>query len=834
MKSAYSWLLWIFTLSGLGAIIGLMSSSASEKNRLVGSFSGMQLLAVIGAFALMSLIAFAAIQLRKNHPVFLRALNALESSPLVFQVVFLAILFLIGLLFGLDNLPANRFTGYLSRLALLLLWLKTISVISLAFLVYRNLALRGEGIGRRLALPAAGLLLILALPGLVILTTHHGLMPGGDDAPTVRLTYFQLYLAFLVGFATHTMKTFLELRAQRRGFSFPKISVLIPFLLIWLCAVLIWNQTPFEGSFNALGPFPPRRDFVPSADSIRFDLPGQTALVGLGFNGHTYVDNAFYGLFVMFLHLLTGQNYHQAISVQILFLALAPAVIFLMANHIGSTAGGVSAALLYIFREANIIHTADDHWMVSVKVFITEPFITLLLCLIVFLFILWMKQPSRLLMLCLVGGLFGLSTMVRANPWFFLIGMGFLIMLVLWREPSRMVFSGLLLCVFVLAGILPWMWRCQRTIGTPFYMVYKYRHSVVEERYLDIQPQDFKQGTPDLRGKNVEPLQLKPVEFPQDENESIIVTIADHFLFNYLNTFFILPGFDQFDEETQLTIFPNHLVSAWENSNFSVRLLYLAGWLIQLFLCSSGIIYAIRRLRLAGLVPLFYAITYHAGNALATTSGSRYSQPVDWVFFLYFSMGAFSLIGLNSLNSIGVPVIQSNSKAPFLQPGARWILLITWISFFSLGLFLPLSDVLFPQKYPGSALETPLLLPITREFQPSLLDYRQAGSVIYAGRLIYPMYYKHGSEKFYGPDNLRDQDRLFFWLVGSPALPWYGQKIFLLLDKDTWPEEFLGGKDVLVATCPPIREDFLQAAAVFLVLEDRPAIIRSSVDCTQP
>jgi hypothetical protein len=833
LKKLYTWLMWIFTLAGLGAVAGLLSTSASEKNRLLGSFSGMQLLAVLSTILLMSLFAWAAIQLRKDNPALVSILNGLESSPLALQGAILAALVLAGLLFGLDYFLPHRFTVYLTRLAPLLIWLGSISIVTLSFIVIRNLAHLEDRKRQRRFLAALCLLPVFALPGLVILTTRHGLFPGGNDAPTVKLAAYQFYLAFLAGFAVHVFLSFWRKRGQGRWFVNHKAIVLAFFVLIWLCAVLVWNQAPFQGSYNALGPFPPNKGFVPAADSIRFDLPGQAALVGMGFNGRGYVDNAFYGLFVMFLHLLAGQNFHQVIIMQILFLALIPGVIFLIAEQLGSPAAGVSAALLVIFREANVIRTANDQWMASVKVLLTEHFVTLLLCLVVYFLILWMKRSSRLLPLCLAGGLFGLSTMVRANPWFFLVVMGFMLAFVLWRKPFRMVFTGLLLGVFILAGILPWMVRCQKTIGTPFYMVYKYRHSVVEERYLNTPPPDDEQQTPGLRSPEEATPPAQPGETPGEDDGSVVGDIADHLLFSYLNTFFIFPGFDFLEGESQPVIFPNQLAASWQNSGLSNQLLFLLGWLIQLLVCSAGVVFAFRRRGLAGLAPVLLAIAYHAGNALALTSGSRYTQPVDWVFFLYFSVGALSLAGFDIPASDDDPVMLPNLDAPFIERGEWGTLPLAWILFFSLGLMLPLSDLIFPQKYPGPALETPLLRPLVEEYEDELQDYRQAGYTPYAGRLIYPMFYKKGTNKFYGPDSIQDRDRMIFWLVGSPDLPWDRQEFFLLLDKKHWPVEFLGGKDVLVVTCPGSEDNFNQAAALSMVIKNRSTILHSSQPCTQ-
>ena len=103
----------------------------------------------------------------------------------------------------------------------------------------------------------------------------------------------------------------------------------------------------------------------------------------------------------------------------------------------------------------------------------------------------WLKDsnahPRNLV---LAGGLFGLSTLVRTNPWFLLPASGLAIILRMRFAIKPTIYHSMLFGAAALASILPWMVRSQMTIDTPLYFLYKMQHSVVEERYERISPDE--------------------------------------------------------------------------------------------------------------------------------------------------------------------------------------------------------------------------------------------------------------------------------------------------------------------------------------------------------
>lgn len=184
-----------------------------------------------------------------------------------------------------------------------------------------------------------------------------------------------------------------------------------------------------------------------------------------------------------------------------------------------------------------------------------------------------------------------------------------------------------------------------------------------------------------------------------------------------------------------------------------------------LFLFSMGIIVSFRKAGLAGWVPLFYWGSYQLGNAVALTSGSRYSSPVDWVILLYMSMGFFAVLGFSLL--VPQQEKQQNNTLDDLKPFQLKPVSITlvWLVFFLIGLMMPLSSVIFPKKYAHPE-ELDSLSSISSQFQNELLAYQQKDDVdMYEGRLIWPMFYKNHEDNYWGPDKLKDIDRMIFFLI---------------------------------------------------------------------
>jgi len=186
-------------------------------------------------------------------------------------------------------------------------------------------------------------------------------------------------------------------------------------------------------------------------------------------------------------------------------------------------------------------------------------------------------------------------------------------------------------------------------------------------------------------------------------------------------------------------------------------------------------------------------MAYNVWSALFFTSGGRFIVPLDWSVFLYQSYGLILLGGAILSFTYGA---KENISAwlqgitvqpePVLREGAdsRRIIL-TFILILFLGLFLPLTEIAFPKKYPlltQSQIAAKIGVPL------------EDGDVAIYGRALYPRYYEAGdgepetAKTGYAP---AENARLIFFVVGNA-------NILVVFDLANSPEYFPNAADVVL------------------------------------
>jgi hypothetical protein len=221
--------------------------------------------------------------------------------------------------------------------------------------------------------------------------------------------------------------------------------------------------------------------------------------------------------------------------------------------------------------------------------------------------------------------------------------------------------------------------------------------------------------------------------------------------------------------------------------------------LANLFLLSVGIAVTSRSpRRLAGLLPLLVAVNYFLVNAAIQNSGGRYIIPVDWVSLLYYSAGLsavswwlISILRGRFASSASAQPDDTAFRALFVdtsplavQPGPsqRFSLRNPWLvaalaGLLLLGCALPLLEKVIPQAHPPQVqaamleqlLESGQLTGAGRKRLQDLLA--EPGSAVYAGRAIYPRFFKTGEGEA-GSGNPfipRPYNYLGFYLAGPES-----------------------------------------------------------------
>jgi hypothetical protein len=203
------------------------------------------------------------------------------------------------------------------------------------------------------------------------------------------------------------------------------------------------------------------------------------------------------------------------------------------------------------------------------------------------------------------------------------------------------------------------------------------------------------------------------------------------------------------------------------------------------FLFSLGLSTAWLRNGWLGFLPLGVNLLYNLWTSLALLSGQRFMLTMDWSIYLYYMIGLFSLLSvflftLESGRSLILKWYEANVLS-FVQPveQKKWRQYVfAGLLFFGIGVSLPISEMVFPQKYPpitqDVALNKLVVSPALKQaklditcLQKSVLEHQLR---IVQGRALYPRYYETGSgESFTDSVGYKrvDEGRLVFQMVGQ-------------------------------------------------------------------
>ena len=205
----------------------------------------------------------------------------------------------------------------------------------------------------------------------------------------------------------------------------------------------------------------------------------------------------------------------------------------------------------------------------------------------------------------------------------------------------------------------------------------------------------------------------QPIAIEEDGEDqpgkSIIYLLGEHFVFNFVNTVQILPTLLPSISSGSPVIFPATVFLESRQAAPWRRVLGNVSFFFVLAFLATGISYNVRPDFLAGIFPIIFFLAYSAGTAVALTSASRYTQPIEWVILFYFCTGLLLFIQfitkpfLKVLNGPdrqfdrqpAVPVKPSQNIHFPVKSYAPMLVL-----FLIIGSMIPLADSIFPQKYP--------------------------------------------------------------------------------------------------------------------------------------
>jgi len=619
----------------------------------------------------------------------------------------------------------------------------------------------------RAALPAFAIMVAVVL---LMVLTGLGLSPDrtGWDTPGAPILNTQVLLAWSV---TVLLAAAGAWAARRFGWRLSRLDVAVA-IGLWLLAVLLWSAEPLRPTHFSPAPSAPNWEYYPNSDAATLDIAAQSFLTGNRFTD--IIEKPLYGIFLVGLHAVAGQDYAAVVNAQILFLALFPVALYFIATHLHHRFSGIFLALLIIFREVNTLALSNRVLVSHSKLLMTDLPTALGLATLTLLVLHWLQHKPHSPRAALgVGAALGLLLLLRSQT---LIFLPFLLVLVVLRIPggwrslavwrARAPLAGLVLLGFVLAAV-PWMLRNGARTGE-FGYSQPYQALYMARQY-SLTPEDNDPGF-DVQATDVDEYVAlgfaRVRQFVLQHPGEVARFVTAHFLHNEVASFLALPA--RFDLTDRLVEFYN-LRPYWleregqlwaECCSLSAYIdstPYWAGWdgilpsdliwplALNIALVSLGIGAAWRKVGWLALIPLGMHLLYSASTALARVSGWRLILPADWVLILFYALGIGQLTLWAARFLFGF-VASTQAAQPTTLPGrlafSRGLALAALLALLASS-FIPLAENLLPDRYThldqAGALAS---LQASSVLAASGLDpaafLTQPGAGLYWGRAMYP------------------------------------------------------------------------------------------------
>jgi hypothetical protein len=604
-------------------------------------------------------------------------------------------------------------------------------------------------------------------------------------------------------------------------------------ILLFVATAVLWASEPLQRSFMFPGPYAPNHVLYPFADAATFDMASQFGLIGQGiyiFNT-PFFERTLYISFLIYLHSILGQNYGMLMTVQAIIFAVFPVLVYLIGRSLGMRAVGWVAALFTMFRGANSIAASKWIDLAGPKMILTDFPTAIGIALLILVICEWMKKPNQKWQYLLwVGGIIGLTLMLRTNALIFLVFVPLYALLGYIPQWKNWLVASFLIVVGVIAITLPWELR-NASRGAMIYspIITKFRQ-VIESRY----------PSPSSRLQEQENI-LSLATFQQTKTisslystegkttpacKSVACFAPKHFVHTVITSMLIVPTSPMLDDLRHMVKESNpYWRIDWDGTfTFSA----LCFFVLNIFFTALGISVAWKRQRWSNLAPLAIFVFYNVSNALARTSGGRYIVPVDWIISIYYVIGIlFLFTELAAICDIKLHRLFDLEVEEYLsQPRFTFGRIVTvLIILFAIGSLVPLAEKLYPPRYANFNI-TQALQENETQIKAAGLTMTQIneflklpGSELFVGRTLYPRSYKMGQgEIAFSPYTTMQFPRTGFVLVG----PTGSEGVVL---PGEFPKYFPHAADALVIGCK--EKDYTDAVAVVLLDGTRTVYTRS-------
>ncbi len=697
----------------------------------------------------------------------------------------IALLLSCWIILFLPSYRLGRLAGYIERLSPIIIWLAVIgAVMTVILILERKGTVRSAGQDRIILKAGAVFLGLFIIMALIVAATGIGVRYPADYwyGAGVPVLGLQVLFSFLAG----AMVLLLE---QRFSLFNKNGRDLFFFLGLWIIAAWFWAREPL--SPNYFMPDTSNNVVYPYSDGATFDQGGQYALIGQGlFNGH-YFERVLYSVFLVYLHMLFGQDFAVLMIVQAALFAVFPSVIYLLGRELHSRALGVSAGILIAARGLNAIIVSRWIDTASPKMVLTDFPTALGVAVFLLLLVKWVKEPPRVGVLIWAGAVMGLTLMVRSHA-LTLLPVAFIFLpLFLKLRWKQVVMVGLLLLLGMIAVTFPWELRNQSR-GIPMYSMYysrivtilRYRYGFGEDAYIPLREPDIAAAQSGVASRGLVRQRIFEMN-AEPFCDSALCSIANHFLHNTVTSFVSLPGSLAFDDLWNIVKADTpYWKKDWNEG--TIGTLGASLMLLNIVVISLGIGSVWGRVKSLALLPILFFAAYLFTNSIGFTSGGRYIAPVDWIVYLFFMAGGLQIAGW-ILNAAGFSTEQDSENTitaglPSLNRQVYVTSLVTVAFVLALGAMLPVSEMFHQPRYQVrepeeilAGLEEAGLLQQTGFSRDDLLTFLEHPDArIMEGRALYPRYYRTGEGEQDRSTYYRflDYQRLVFTLIGpySPGV----------------------------------------------------------------
>ncbi|MEO7839374.1 MAG: glycosyltransferase family 39 protein [Anaerolineales bacterium] len=583
---------------------------------------------------------------------------------------------------------------------------------------------------------------------------------------------------------------------------------------MWVLAVVLWWNQPMSPTHFAPAPVAPNNEYYPYSDAAIFDKSSYQLIHGAGFSNHLVRRPLYVGMLGLF-HKIAGPAYEDTIFLQILVLALIPALIYVLTSKLSNRLAGLIAGGMILLREKNAIELSGVIITSHAKLIMSDLVATLGVIVITYLCVkLLMKQDHDKWALAIIGACLGLTALVRAQV-IVLVPLLIIYMIIAKRSIKLGIRDFIPIFLGLVLTLAPWVlrnWNLTRSIvlddgGEQRLLARNY--SIDATKFPEPMTGESQR---EFSARLTQGILKFSIEHPRD----VLFFVSNHFFHNLTTSaVFIAPVY--------LTDSPHSLVGQlpfWGEWNGKLTGASGASLFINLAIVALGIGIAQAKYKFAGWIPFTVFLVYSAGNAIVRSSGWRFSLPVDWVIVVYYGIAlAYVPSVIKSLldnKNISIKPIASTSfasKIPFA--GATVFFLM-----FLLGISIPVAERLVPAQdfanYTEDARKS-----LVQEGALSSVEIeaflKQENAVIFSGIALYPRYFRPDG-RFHPADTPEHYRYLHFWVINNDD----DQVVFPLQNP---PDIFPHASTISVIGC---REDkYISAWVVVIQTPSRQILIQS-------